>query len=354
MQNTDSSHKDSLLIEFRNKYGKVARFTINDITFYVRCLYFDEWIELSRTVKLIVEPDGKIQHDISDKEIAQYILPCILRPQHIPPDVLSKPNHISLIVTTVLSISEFDKPDILLKKYKKALARQQLLGMEMRRTLVATYGIAILDYFKKASVDDIIDLIAMREWITQELGSFGVALGEKQLFPKSPTGKMNVQKMMETLQSWLYEIEPAEKGKEPDINAKTPQRPPEFSTPPPVVPPKVSVRPPTGQKVRTDERKITISDVEKMGKTVESREITPGDVHPPKLYDGNSDMVDSLVTQRNKKEFGGRLVDLWNENMVTLYEKIQRDILNPKKVKNLGDIQKEDDKSNVVIGEDDG
>jgi len=370
MPDNKDIYSDADLIEFRNLHGKVAKVPIDDIDVYMRSLKFGDWTELVRGTDLKVNEKGEVRYDISDKLIAQYVIPCVLKPIPLPETITSKPYKINLIVQTVLNITDYDKVEIMFKKYTKALGRQQLLAMEIKRRLVATYGIQIWSHIKDANIDDIIELVAMGEWISQSLGDFGRTLGVDDLIPMKRKGKnivIDEDKLSEVLNQWLYDYETeVATPKQPTIsNVAVP--------PPPPIPEKMPLQvndakldtimkqsPPPPQVIQQpvpSKPIMTISDVEEHTAATKQQQINSAK-HPdlnilkePKLYDAHPDTMSPYVLERSKKEFGGSLTNMWNENQVALYDKIHEDSANPTTFKSLGDIQKEDDKSNVVLSE---
>lgn len=377
MNQLNESNVDNDLVKFRNEYGKVARLRLDNIDIYIRPLYFDNWTKVVRETSFTFDDNNNIKHDIKDKTISKYILPCVIKPNPLPDEIVNKPIHLDNIVDTVLNITEFDDVEKMISKYKRALGKQQLIAMETKAKLISTYGVVILDYLKTASADDVIELIVIGEWMSQNPGEYAKLLTNHDIIPRNQRGKIDPKALYQLLNTWLYDVDnvPDTDGPETgsndnvsifDVNKQ--------EAPAPVTKPKKQ------QPAKQKQTDINIFDVDTVNKkkkqptknnnnksnvtTIDDIEETTQDdnkhkpseldierVKEPKLYDNNPENLDPMLRKRNIKEFGGNLVNLWNENLSALYDKIQEEAENPTEFKELGDIQKEDDKSNVVLGQ---
>ena len=286
-----------------------------------------------------------MSYDLDEKSIEQHIVPCVLSPIPIPDEIRSKPVHMNLISTTVLNITDFDNGDVLLEKYKKALARQQLMATEMKRQLVMTYGIDVLKYLKTATVDEVMELVAMGEWLRQDLGQFAHSIGHSELIPVSPSGKINKDKLIKQLQSWLFESEKVDVTTPTPKKSDTKQDAPGFDFKKMIS--DVEKTTPAAhdpEKPNPPREKVTISTIQQKENKDKVHDLSR--LREPKLYSGD---LSPDLQKRNKIEFNGNLINIWNENMVTLYEKMHADKANPRKHISLEEVQKEDDKSNIVL-----
>jgi hypothetical protein len=341
---------DPLLLEFRNQYGKVARITIDDDTkIYLRGLSFGEWTDLNREVKVELLEDGTINYDFSDKGVHRYIIPCVLYPHELSDSILTKPVNINFITTTVLNITDFDKNEVLLSKYKRALGRQQLLASGIKRQLISTYGIQVLDYMKTASVDDIIELIAMGEWIKQDFGTFAQDLGYDNIVPINKLGKIDAKQMSALLQEWLFDEVAPQTGSPQnttvshlEISKPIPAHVPTPREAPTVNPVEVLTK---DTDDSTPKENITISQVPQyIKKETEKQRV----IKEPNLYNGDPSQMDPVLQERNAKEFGGQLINIWNESQIALYNEIMKD---PDEVKTGDDLVNKDLEAWTQVGE---
>ena len=76
-----------------------------------------------------------------------------------------------MLIGVIQRITEFADKDVLISKYKKALARESLITNTIKRTILQAFGIGVLDKLNKATPDEMLELIAMSEFATEQLGS---------------------------------------------------------------------------------------------------------------------------------------------------------------------------------------
>jgi hypothetical protein len=223
-----------------------------------------------------------------------------------------------------------------------------------------------------------IELIAMSEYIRQDLGNFPAVLGHPNLFPKPIAGKVTKEitnRITSMLNEWLLDEKPEQppqggsSGKPTTISSVAPDDAPSPPSPQAQVDlsqlmaaKKKQVKadfedlnsdadlgpPPKREPAKT----LTISEVEKINKQeVETKKQDVSRLKPPREYELDPEHIDKLILQRSRREFGGQLVNIWNENMRVLYDKLQQDAVAPKRVRTMEDIQREDDKSNIVLSD---
>jgi len=372
---------DRKLREYRNLYGKVARVRLSNMDIYLRGMRFGEWDGINRETKIIISGSQQ-SYDVSERGIELYILPCILEPdpEDIRETIINKPVHINFIITTVFELTEFNNDDLFINKYKRAMALQTRISEDIKRTLVATYGIQVLDYLRSASMDEVVDLIAMSEWMNQQFGQFFLTLNRENPIPINPrTRRVNVEAFNELLEEWLLigsktiDIQEGQDGKaQPNVHQPQHQAapPPQNQKPnqtPTTISQIQSEAAPKSEKAATSNKVKTISDVFKEDGYMEEDlvEIEYNDgapprvkvnmdekelvnyikkVKPPKMYDTHPENIDMTVRKMNEVEFNGSLINTWNEASMVLFEKLQEDAQRGKKLKfqSIQDLQKQE------------